>query len=156
VLIALGVLGARARVGGRRGLGLPSRAETSGRVGADIHNPGVVPGFHIAIPGGCGEEARNDPNMRMVEDYLLCSRFVVRSFRIRSRVEAKAGSREAFSAIRAQAYSTVLWSRLPKRRPISTSVRGVACLVKYMATWRARATELVRRLPRSDSGGNSK
>ena len=33
---------------------------------------------------------------------------------------------------------TVVWSRPPKRRPISGSDRLVSCLHKYIATWRGR------------------
>src|ERR1700693_4981264 len=40
---------------------------------------------------------------------------------------------------------TVVWSRPPKRRPISGSERSVSVLARYMATWRGRTTLAVRR-----------
>src|SRR5262245_49170477 len=43
------------------------------------------------------------------------------------------------------ACSTVVWSRPPKRRPISGSERSVSVLARYMAIWRGRTTLAVRR-----------
>ena len=103
VWIALTLFERSVRLGKHRGLGFSHGDEYSGRIGLDIHTSGVVLGIHTAAPGRCGEVARNDRGKRMVEDYLLCSRFEVRSLRILSRVAAKAGSRETLSAIREQA-----------------------------------------------------
>src|SRR5262249_36590595 len=49
-----------------------------------------------------------------------------------------------FSILRT-ACSTVVWSRPPKRRPISGSERSVSVLARYMATCRGRTTFAVRR-----------
>src|ERR1700686_3584378 len=43
------------------------------------------------------------------------------------------------------ACKTVVWSRPPKRRPISGSERNVSVLARYIATWRGRTTLAVRR-----------
>src|ERR1700757_1207899 len=43
------------------------------------------------------------------------------------------------------ACNTVVWSRPPKRRPISGSERRVSVLARYIATWRGRTTFAVRR-----------
>src|ERR1700740_3090495 len=43
------------------------------------------------------------------------------------------------------ACNTVVWSRPPKRRPISGSERKVSVLARYIATWRGRTTFAVRR-----------
>ena len=43
------------------------------------------------------------------------------------------------SSIRRTPCMMVVWSRPPKRRPISGSDRLVSCLHRYIATWRGRA-----------------
>src|SRR5436309_98532 len=48
------------------------------------------------------------------------------------------------------AWITVVWSRPPKRRPISGRERGVSCLERYIATCRGRATSRARRAVRAD------
>jgi hypothetical protein len=45
------------------------------------------------------------------------------------------------------ACSTVVWSRLPKRRPISGRERWVRILARYMPTWRGRTIDRLRRTP---------
>ena len=49
------------------------------------------------------------------------------------------------ASMRRTACSTVVWSRPPKRRPMSGSERVVSCLASHIAAWRGRATDRVRR-----------
>src|SRR3954447_9248749 len=54
-------------------------------------------------------------------------------------------SRATSASILRTACRTVVWSRPPKRRPISGSERRVSVFARYIATWRGRTTLAVRR-----------
>jgi len=57
----------------------------------------------------------------------------------------KAGSSARKASMRFTACMTVVWSRPPKRRPISGRERLVSFFDRYMATWRGRAIMRARR-----------
>src|SRR5206468_6336505 len=68
------------------------------------------------------------------------------SWRVSRRMSASSSASAARSfSIWRTAWITVVWSRPPKRRPMSGSDFGVSCFDRYIATWRGRATSRARR-----------
>src|SRR6185295_9031238 len=155
----------KSRAAGRRAAALETRKAGSG---TDLIKPpggpqggadgAPVQGRQPPVPHFCGRKWRAEKNSpapgsgrerlggaKSYGKFCSCCRYSCNCRFSDSTSSDSAVSRATRASILRTACSTVVWSRPPKRRPISGSERSVSVLARYIATCRGRTTLAVRR-----------